>query len=423
MPSAEKQREMERFAALDNRLVNAAKGIKVLTNLSWPQTVCAEFLAGWDGGRPKIPEVGFIPVHYKDNIVELNRIMKECERTHPIGNYIYLTAESYALAARMLEERGKATFTELSSDLYGRPTDSIGSGKITHLDAANHFMETTRDFIAAYKIPPGEYCLGSEQVAQMLKQRLVPFFKDHPVDVVIDPGLPSKAAASSRRIRLRGATSFSSMDVAQLYNHEGLVHMLTMLNGREQPVLKSMGLGSPRTTRTQEGLATFAELITSSIDIHRLQRIALRIRAVSIALEGGDFVEVFRFFLEAGQDPQESFHSAARVFRGGDPRGRVCFTKDVVYLQGLIFIHTFLRKAIQGNKFNYPAYLFSGRVTLGDVIALEPFLDSGFIAPPLYQPPWLANRQCLAAYLCYSIFANKISLGEITLNDFLIRDR
>ena len=46
-----------------------------------------------------------------------------------------------------------------------------------------------------------------------------------------------------------------------------------------------MSLGSPRTTKTQEGLATFAELITSSIDLARLRRIALRIPAVHMGLE------------------------------------------------------------------------------------------------------------------------------------------
>jgi hypothetical protein len=99
----------------------------------------------------------------------------------------------------------------------------------------------------------------------------------------------------------------------------------------------------------------------------------------------------------------------------------VVFTKDVVYVKGLVFTHTFLRKAIESRKFEYPRWLFAGRLTWGDVVDLEPFFQSGFIAAPRLVPAWVANRTCLAAYLTYSVFANRIRLGEIRLEDF--RDR
>src|SRR5690606_6561123 len=153
-----------------------------------------------------------------------------------------------------------------------------------------------------------------------------------------------------------------------------LVHTATTLNGRVQPHIKSLGLGSPRTTGTQEGLATFAELITASMDLSRLRRLALRIKAVAIAGAGADFIEVFEFFLANGQSEDESFQSAARIFRGGNVRGGVYFTKDIVYLRGLFSVHTFLRKAIEARKIEYPSYLFVGRLTLGDVVHLEPYI-------------------------------------------------
>ena len=34
------------------------------------------------------------------------------------------------------------------------------------------------------------------------------------------------------------------------------------------------------------------------------------------------------------------------MFRGGDVRGKVAFTKDAAYLEGLLLVQTFLRKAI-----------------------------------------------------------------------------
>ena len=410
--------ELERFAELDRRLVQYAQSIKLLTILAWPESVYMEFLRGWEAGNPKLPEVAYPTGQHSAQLAALEDIMRAGDRSHPVGNYIYLTASSYATAARMLDCVGTPTFTELSTKLYGRPTDPIGLQDLTHLDAADHFIEMTSAFVDASAVPPTLFNLTAEEVASALQSQLNRFFQHHPIQVVVDPALASKATAGAQRVRIRSATNFSEMDVRQLLNHEGFVHMLTALNGRSQPNLPSLGLGAPRTTGTQEGLATFAELMTSSIDLHRLRRIALRTRAVQMAMEGADFIQVFRYFLEAGQNERESFQSSARIFRGGDPRGKIVFTKDMVYLQGLISTHTFLRKAVQSNKFQYAEHLFAGRFTLGDVMALEPFVENGFIAPPLYEPPWLENRSALAAYLCYSIFANRIDLGTVTLEDF-----
>ncbi len=52
-------------------------------------------------------------------------------------------------------------------------------------------------------------------------------------------------------------------------------------------------------TRTQVGVAVFSELITYSIDLVRLRRIALRAVAVDPALSGADFIDVFRLRLDA----------------------------------------------------------------------------------------------------------------------------
>jgi uncharacterized protein (TIGR02421 family) len=412
-------RELERFVDLDRRLVSAAQSIKVLTTLAWPESVYEEFRRGWQRGNPALPQVAYPArqaVAKRDEV--LQDIMDECDRLHPIGNYIYNTAQSYYLAAKMLEGAGTPAFTEISSRLYGRPTDGITRAGPTHLDAADYFIDVTREFVAAADIPATQYCLTAEETAARLQTQLAPFFDRHAIRVVVDPAMASKAAAGSQRIRIRGATRFSEMDIAQLVNHEGYVHVLTALNGQAQPRLASMGLGAPRTTWTQEGLATFSELITASVDLNRMRRIALRTRAVQMGLNGADFLDIFRFFLGSGQDEYESFQSAARIFRGGDPRGTIVFTKDVVYMKGLLRTHTFLRKAVQSNKFHYAENLFAGRLTLGDIIALEPFVDSGFIVAPHYEPPWLKNRTCLAAYLCYSVFANKINLGTVALEDF-----
>lgn len=298
------------------------------------------------------------------------------------------------------------------------PGDPVAKGLMSNLLVADHFVETTDEFVESCALNKEDYCVLPEVVARELQEHLDRFFTKHSLKVVIDSTLIAKAAAGAFQIRIRGGTCFAEADIPQLINHESLVHSLTMLNGREQPHLKSLSLGAPRTTRTQEGLALFAELITNSIDLSRLRRVALRVHAIDMALKGADFLQVFQFFLNSGQSEQESFSAAARIFRGGDVRGGIAFTKDLVYLPGLVFIHTFFRKAVQEGRLNFPQWLFAGRVTLGDIIELEPYFDSGFISPPLYQPDWARNRGTLVAFLVYSIFANRIKLKSLALSDF-----
>lgn len=411
--------DLKKYADLDAALVSAAKEIKVLSKLTWPAEVGAVFLENWSRGTPKLPTPAYPSHDFSDARRKLEDVMTQCSLEHPVGRYVHQTAHSYVQAASMLENVGKPGFSKISAKLYGLPDDSLGNSRVSNLLAAEHFIKSTDDFAQYLGLPEAPHCLTPESVAGDLRSLTGGFFAKHPVEVSIDAKLASKAAAGARRIRIRGGTSFSSLDIQQLWQHEALVHTATMLNGREQPHLKSMGLGSPRTTSTQEGLATFAEFITATMDISRLKRIALRIKAIDLGLKGANFIDVFRFFVDSGQSLQESYQSTARIFRGGDVRGGVVFTKDIVYLQGLMFVHTFLRKAIAENKIHYPLSLFVGRLTLGDVIALDDFIQNGYIVAPLYQPPWVTNKECIAAYLCYATFASQISVNQVSFEDFV----
>src|SRR6185437_6447680 len=152
-----------------------------------------------------------------------------------------------------------------------------------NLDAAKYFLQIAEelgDGLAADEI---DYCLSADTMREELQREVDAFFGDDIVKVVIDPDLTAKAAAGAARIRLRSATCFSEYDKNQLLEHEAFVHSLTALNGRAQPRLGSFGTNSPRITATQEGLATYAELMSGSMDITRMKRISLRILAIDMA--------------------------------------------------------------------------------------------------------------------------------------------
>jgi uncharacterized protein (TIGR02421 family) len=394
----------------------------VLSALSWPEDAIENFLDDYRRGNPQLPEVELIAPDLSDACEALEALAKKADPADPLERFVADTAESYATAARMIRERKTPGFTARSAQLYGEPRDRLPGSALTHVDAARLLLDHTDDLTAAGMLATEDLCLTAEHVAEIMRERLRALFGDEAPAVVVDDSLAAKAAAGASRIRIRGRTCFSEADVNQLIEHEGFVHSLTALNGRRQPLLSCMGLGSPRTTATQEGIATLAELATRAIDIARLRRIALRIMATDAALEGASFIEVFELFLEAGQSESESAHSAMRVFRGGDVRGRIAFTKDVVYLAGLIGVHTFLRKAIGESRPHLVRRLFSGRMALPDVQRLDQAFATRDVIEPAFVPPWARDLQRLAAYLAFTSVVNQIDLGQVTLDGLLAGD-
>ncbi len=412
----------ERAARLDRRLVRIAKEISVLGALSWPSRLVDAFVVQWRAGRPELPVPPDVAPVDEAVRAELRDIAARADRGDPRGRWLAATADSYRAVADMLQQPGTATFHALSREIYGSPGDPLVGTNDTQLSAADQLLESTGALHEATREDELDYCITAEHVAAEIRRRLDAFFTDDRIEVVIDPNLGAKAAASARRIRIRGGTCFSQMDVDQLCEHEAFVHSATALNGRKQPLLGCLSLSTPRTTATQEGLATFAELVTGAIDLARLRRIALRIRAVHIAEEGADFIDVFRYVLDAGQTESESVRTAARIFRGGDPRGRHVFTKDVVYLRGILGVHTFLRRAIADNNPELIPRLFVGRLSAQDVFTLEESYDNGDIVPAHYVPEWARNTRALAAQLSFSLLLNRIDIGRVQVSDLFRRE-
>jgi uncharacterized protein (TIGR02421 family) len=419
MPPAKADRKLEKIVELDRRLGKTVKPIKVLSRLEWPASAGEKFLKGYRAGHPSLPDVRLQPRRHAEEIEGLQELMSRCDRSHPLGSYLYKTAWSYLHAARMIEGIGTEEFTRNSIELYGRPDRVYPRQNLTILDAAEQFLRITDELLGSFRIPPAVPSVPSAQFADQMRRALGDFFRENEVAVELDPSMSSKATAGSRRVRVRDGILFTDLDLGQLVHHEAFIHAATMINGKRQPRFTALGLGAPRTTRTQEGIATLAELATLSMDISRLRRLALRVRFVKKALDGADFIEIFKGFLEAGQTEEDAYKATERIFRGGDVRGRIVFTKDAAYLGGLLEVHTFLRVAIQENRPELIPRLFAGRLTLGDVYELSPFFESGFLVPPAYVPPWAADLRRLSALLAYSGFMARIRLEGLALRNFL----
>ena len=406
----------KKIARLDKALVSAAKSVKVLNALAWPADSEEKFLHDWRTGKPKLPHIELQARDLSDNITALEAIAAQCQADDPVEKFLLETAHSYADAARMLGAIGTPEFTRYSVRLYGRPDHLYKLQGLTPMDAARYFLQVTDDLLGTTHIPVTDFDITATDFSKWLQVEVDKFFEPGTVTIKLDPELAAKAIAGAKRIRVRASAAFSTLDKEQLLYHEAFVHAGTMLNGKNQKNLRALALGAPRTTRTQEGIAVLAELVTNSMDISRLRRIALRVLAVQQALDGADFIDLFKFFLEAGQSEEESVRSAQRIFRGGAVKGGVVFTKDAVYLTGLFEVHTFLRVAIRDNRPELIRNMFAGRLTLADSLRMAPLFASGWLQPPRYLPTWAADLRRLAALIAFSAFITNIRLDRIYLD-------
>lgn len=407
--------DISHHTELDARMVKAARSLRILGLMSWPARFQQPFLESWRAGNPQLPQVDYPKHDFSEERRELEAVAEAADAQHPLGVYIRESAQSWAVAARMLEVLGTPEVATHSIQLYGRPDECLpGDGPSTR-EAAQHFIGIASELDHELLSPAETVPISATALQLQLQQALDDFFDGRVISVELDPDLIAKAAAGATRIRLRHGASFTDYDRDQLLQHEAFVHSLTALNGRLQPALKSMELPSPRTTATQEGLATFAEQITGSTDIERMKRVSLRIEAVAQALDGADFIDVFRYFHEVGgQNEAESFSSAQRVFRGVPTTGGAAFTKDAVYLRGLVGVHTFFRWSLRQDRLRLSRFLFAGKMTIEDVQRFEPLFDAGVLSPPRWLPRWAARANGLAGMLAFSLFANRIRLDQIS---------
>ena len=411
--------ELQRYAELDKRLLAAARSVNILPTVAWPASLENRMIADYSRGQFALPEVTYARPDLSAARAELAAVEQEAGSDDPLGEYLSRTAESWRIAAEMLESVGTAAVTAPSIALYGRPGDLIPGSQRSNLDAARYFVELSDELGADLLADDSNTNIPAEVLRADLGKALDDFFGAGTISVEVDPELTAKAAAGATRIRLRGGTNFTEYDRHQLLAHEALVHSLTALNGRRQPLLTSLARTSPRVTATQEGLAVFAELMSGAIDIARLKRISLRIVAIDMALNGADFVEVYRYFSACGQSVADSFHSAQRVFRGVPVSGGAAFAKDNVYLSGLLTVHTFFRWALKERRMDLLRNLFAGKLALHDVITLQPHFESGAILPPRWLPPWMQHVHGLAGKLAFSVFINGIHMNRVQGDELL----
>ncbi len=390
----------DRISSLDSELVAIIKDFLLLAPLSWNKETMATFMRSVRKGNMVLPKVSYDKKDYSDKITTLTAYIKKLGHDeHPAMFFLRETAQSYLDAYRVLQGIGTQDVSEFSKKLYGSPKDILPGYKRRSVDVARYFLRVVGSYKGVVSDEPLIY--SATTLRDQLKKKLAAEIdmRNDPIVINIDGMISARATAGSNYVKIRKGARFSRNDMDQLFHHEIMVHTLTYINGRKQTFLKALGYNAPRTAATQEGLAVFAEYINSSIELVRLMRIAQRIIAIDMAEKGANFIDLFKFYNQHGQNQEESYYSAMRIFRGGSPEGGIIFYKDNVYLRGLIEVSTFFKSAMHQGFIHDIALLFSGKLCTQDVQLLKPMAKDGLIIDPAYMPDWAKRTSQLAAHL------------------------
>ena len=401
--------EIEHISHICNLLYDASKKISILNHISWPLSIRNDFFLHKAQRMPKVSYPKFDGNESMALIVQSRNLLGDTA----IDDWLRKKADTLETTIQMLSHTGTAEFFKYSATLYGTPTSYLLDEESTSLDLAKQFKIVMDSFSQVDLGAPPNASVLAETVVEEMKIAMTKLFGQAAPPVYLVNDLSANALAGANRVRIRKGACFTDKDLSQLIHHEAYVHVATSLNGLAQPILKILAISSPASTKTQEGLAVFAELITGSMDIDRMRRLSDRVIAIQMAIEGADFMEVFKFYTDQTHNPEQAFENTRRVFRGGVLTGGSPFTKDVVYLDGLLRVNNFLKALVANGRADCLRLLFCGKLDIEDIPMLGWLTSCGICNPAIYLPPWASDLRFLLSYLAYYSFLNTVDFKQI----------
>jgi uncharacterized protein (TIGR02421 family) len=308
------------------------------------------------------PPLGFSPDELLDSLKSAPISDIEDPR---LGRLYTNRRDELVKTVQMLQVRGTREFFRHSLDLVGRPPRDI-------VQDAEDILSLPRE--------DEQRDLSAEEVKQMLERHVGLYQQRYPgfeckIDMV--PHMSSTMYVDQNRIHIKEGARYSRVAAECDKHHEIEAHVLTWLNGQEQP-LGLLRVGMRGTMAFQESLGVFTEIASGVMAQERVASLCSRVVAVDWMVRGLEFFEVFeRLIEEAGFDADFAYSVCQRIFRAGG------FTKDWVYLAEVGGI---LRYWATGGDL---AHLLLGKVALDEMDTVKDLVEEGVLVPPKYLPLYL----------------------------------
>lgn len=414
--------EQAAIRAISERLVRTQGPIRILDSIKWTDDIKRDFFNNKYKKLPNIDKDYYdrVKLNFDFNEIqnEFNDIIRDAH--NKLGEYSLISqlieqrCLDYIKSVQMIAARGTADFSRISKELYGSPDDAfyLGGPNLSQLGALLDEILHNLNKEVVTNTDTKKY--NAEQAIELLQPKLSNYFNQSTDQVIvkISDNIIADAAAGADCIKLNQDSYFSERDIRYLEVHEGWVHVGTTLNGTKQPYCTFLAKGSPASTVTQEGLAVITELFTFSSYPNRLLKLTNRVRAIDLANQGANFIEIFHFFLEQNYKEEDAYNYTVRIFRGS--RGDLGpFTKDLSYTKGFVLIYNFIRLAVQKGYLNYVPMLFCGKTLINEVKLLYALVEQGLVTPPTYLPPQFSDLAALSSWMSFSLYLNKFNLETL----------
>lgn len=405
---------------LSDRIVKAQQPIRILDAIKWDDNVKQAFFEAKCRKPPAVsPDyysqrpLGFDPIEKKREFYQIERdLARKLGQLNPLSVIMRKICREYQSVVRMLESRGTPIFSDISQELYGSSHDVFHVDDPTIAGLGSMMEETLTQLLKLDFLVEEPKTITAKEAVAILNDRIENLFPGDGLRAMISDGIVADAAAGTDYVKLRADALFNMRDLRVLEVHEIWVHLGTTLNGLAQPYCTFLGKGPPSSAVTQEGLAVLMEILTLSSTPNRLMRLINRVRAITLAEDGADFMDIFHFFRDKGLDPEESYTLSSRVFRGSSADG-MPFTKDLTYIKGFVLTYNFMRLAVSTGKPDRIPLLFCGKTMIEDMKVLADLVEEGTVIAPRFLPPQFTDLMGLSAWLSFSRFMSSMNFRQL----------
>jgi uncharacterized protein (TIGR02421 family) len=314
-----------------NRLKEIAKDLSFLGHPRYPLKQLTKLFPQHQNFINELEDVS-VPfgVNVKSKRMAMDKFLRDLAVAdlHPSMKIIFTQRlEDYHTLLSMMENFDNVFFYDHAVKLYGTSHQS------TQNNSFLYFIEQIPQYCVE---DVSERSLKGEDAMNYLRKRLLETFSDTDVDVKPSTSLLSDSSAGRKVLKLNPYKTYSTQHLDIFLVHEGWAHLGTSLNGAAQTEHTWLASWAPRTTFLQEGLAILTEIITGCMTHERWNKVILRHLATSMAERGSNIQEVYAFLRHNEMGELDAFKLALRVFRGVPLDGGMAFTKELLYLHGLV---------------------------------------------------------------------------------------
>ena len=157
--------DLERFRTAAQELHDAAKPLRVLSALAWPQELRERFLAS---GGEQLPEPTYRPVDPTPTLDLVAQARRSIRPGTAADEWLDSQARAVESTALMLSTVGTPAFHAYSRQLYGVPTLPLRYDPVTPLDLATRIHESIDELTDVNLLAPAvRDRTGADVVAQI----------------------------------------------------------------------------------------------------------------------------------------------------------------------------------------------------------------------------------------------------------------